>query len=300
MVVAVLVMLPGQNEYQTLAIRPQAPRIREASVEVEPNQVPVKITQVRAPGLTARAVVVLDVASGTVMYQKNAEMSLMPASITKVMTALVALEAYKLDEVLTVKQADDAIGQSMGLKVGEKMTVENLLYGLLVKSGNDAALALAENYPAGYSEFVSRMNQKAEEWQMDKTTFKNVSGVEQWQHMTTVRDLAVLAREAMKNEVLAKMVATKSITVADVSGETEHELENVNQLLGEVEGLRGLKTGWTTHAGECLITDTVREGKEIITVVLGSEDRFGESRSLIEWAYANHEWKNLEEIQIEK
>ena len=135
---------------------------------------------------------------------------------------------------------------------------------------------------------------------MDKTTFKNVSGVEQWQHMTTVRDLAVLAREAMKNEVIAKMVATKSITVADVSGETEHELENVNQLLGEVEGLRGLKTGWTTHAGECLITDTVREGKEIITVVLGSEDRFGESRSLIEWAYANHEWKNLEEIQIEK
>ena len=108
LVVAVLVMLPGQNEYQTLAIRPQAPRIREASVEVEPNQVPVKITQVRAPGLTARAVVVLDVASGTVMYQKNAEMSLMPASITKVMTALVALEAYKLDEVLTVCKKNES------------------------------------------------------------------------------------------------------------------------------------------------------------------------------------------------
>ena len=295
-VILVLISLPGQNDYQTLGIKPQAPRVRGAEIAIAQELVPVNVTGVKALGLTARAALVMDVTSGTVMYQKNIQTPLLPASITKVMTALVAIEAYGLDEVLTVKRADEAIGQSMGLVVGEKMTVENLLYGLLVKSGNDAALALAENYPAGYQAFIDKMNQKAKEWQMTDTTFKNVSGVEQWQHTTTVRDLAVLAREAMKNEIVAKMVATKSITVTDVTGEIKHELKNVNQLLGEVEGLRGLKTGWTTNAGECLITDTVRDGKEIITVVLGSEDRFGESRSLIEWAYANHEWKNMEEI----
>ncbi|OGY17899.1 MAG: hypothetical protein A2784_01725 [Candidatus Chisholmbacteria bacterium RIFCSPHIGHO2_01_FULL_48_12] len=294
---AVLVMLPGQNEYQTLMVKPQAPRVRGAVVSPPTGgEVPVNIAGVKVPGLTARAAMVVDVGSGTVMYQKNAQTPLLPASITKLMTALIALDTYDLNDVLTVKRADEAIGQSMGLKVGEKITAENLVYGLLVKSGNDAALALAENYPDGYAAFVEAMNQKAKDWQMTDTVFKNVSGVEQWGHVTTVRDLAVLAREATKNEVVTKMAATKSMTVKDVSGNIEHELKNINQLLGQVEGLRGLKTGWTTNAGECLITDTVRDGREIITVILGSEDRFGESAALIEWAYGNHEWKKLTEI----
>ena len=291
-----LLNLPGQNEYQTLQVKPQAPRVRGAVVSVANTEIPVNVAGVKAPGLTARAVMVMDAESGTVLYQKNAQTPLLPASITKLMTALVAVDVYKLDEVLTVKRADEAIGQSMGLRVGEKITAENLLYGLLVKSGNDAALALAENYPEGYTAFVGAMNQKAKDWQMTETVFKNVSGVEQWGHVTTVRDLAVLAREAVKNKVVAKMVATKSMTVKDASGKVEHELKNINQLLGQVEGLRGLKTGWTTNAGECLITDTVRDGREIITVILGSEDRFGESAALIEWAYGNHEWKKLTEI----
>lgn len=289
-----LLSLPGQNDYQTLVVRPQAPRVRGAAVSIADTEIPVNGGGVKAPGLTARAAMVVDVGSGTVLYQKNAQVPLLPASITKVMTAVVAIDSYKLDEVLGVKRADEAIGQNMGLVVGEKMTVENLLYGLLVKSGNDAALALAENYPPGYQAFIDKMNQKAREWQMIDTSFKNVSGVEQVGHVTTVRDLAVLAREAMKNEVVAKMVATKSITVSDVSGEKEHELKNINQLLGQVEGLRGLKTGWTESAGECLVTDTVRDGREIITVILGSEDRFGESEALIEWAYANHSWTQSE------
>jgi serine-type D-Ala-D-Ala carboxypeptidase (penicillin-binding protein 5/6) len=294
---AVLVMLPGQNEYQALQVKPRAPRVRGAAVSPPAGgEIPVNGAGVKAPMLTARAAMVVDVGSGTVMYQKNAQTPLLPASITKLMTALIALETYDLNEVLTVKRADEAIGQSMGLRVGEKITAGNLVYGLLVKSGNDAALALGENYPDGYAAFVEAMNQKAKDWQMTDTVFKNVSGVEQWGHVTTVRDLAVLAREATKNEVVTKMAATKSITVKDVSGEIEHELKNINQLLGQVEGLRGLKTGWTTNAGECLITDTIRNGKEVITVVLGSEDRFGESAALIEWAFGNHEWKAIGSI----
>lgn len=292
-----LLNLPGQNEYQAVQLKPQAPKVRGVMVSpATAGEVPVNAAGVKAPGLTARAAMVIEVASGTVMYQKNAQTPLLPASITKLMTALVAVDVYKLDEVLTVKRADKAIGQSIGLRIGEKITVENLLYGLLVKSGNDAALALAENYPEGYTAFVEAMNQKAKTWQMTETSFKNVSGVEQWGHVTTVRDLAVLARVAVKHEVVAKMAATKSITVSDESGAIKHELKNINQLLGQVEGLRGLKTGWTTNAGECLITDTVRDGREIITVVLGSEDRFGESAALIEWAFGNHEWKAIESI----
>lgn len=260
------------------------------------GEAPINVTGVKAPGVTARAAIVIEAGSGTVMYQKNAQTPLPPASTTKLMTAMVALEAYKLDEVLTVKQAGEAIGQDMGLVGGEKMTVENLLYGLLVKSGNDAALTVAENYPQGYQAFVEKMNQKAREWQMTKTQFKNVSGVEQAEHVTTVRDLAVLAKEAMQNEALAKMVGSQEIDVTDVTGKFTHRLININQLLGKVEGLRGVKTGWTVNAGECLITDTVRNGREIITVVLGSEDRFGESRQLIEWAFANHEWKSTETL----
>lgn len=294
--ILILFLLPGQNDYQTLVIRPQPAKVRGSSITLNPTPPIPVLTGTKAPFLTARAVIVMDAASGTVLYQKNPDTPLFPASTTKIMTALVALEAYPLDQVLTVKQADAAIGQNIGLKVGESITAENLLYGLLVKSGNDAALALAENYPQSYSAFIDRMNQKAQDWHLNKTQFKNVSGVEQWGHQTTVRDLAVLTKQAMRQETFAQMVATPAITVTDITGQVAHQLKNINQLLGVIPGLRGVKTGWTESAGECLVTDTVRDGHEIIIVVLGSQDRFGESAALIDWAFANHQWQPPESI----
>ena len=126
---------------------------------------------------------------------------------------------------------------------------------------------------------------------MHNTTWKNVSGVEQEDHKTTARDLATLAKEAMKNEFFRETVKTASYTMTDVSGQIVHQLFTTNQLLGKVSGVEGIKTGWTTQAGECLITQTTRSSHIIIIVVLNSADRFGENATLIEWAFKNHEWK---------
>ena len=183
------------------------------------------------------------------------------------MTALVALDYWSdLESVIEVKNEDRAIGQTIELVKGERITINNILYGLLVHSGNDAALAIADNYCApseadgevgscGYSAFVDAMNQKAKDLHLEHTTFKNTSGV-----------------------------------VTDVTGQIVHDLESTNELLGLVPGLKGLKTGWTTNAGECLVSYVDRNGKKIIVVVLGSNDRFGDTRSIVEWSYNHHEW----------
>lgn len=299
--VALLVLLPGQNGYQTLILHPQTQKVKALTVELPTfTQYPVFHGD-PAPPLTAKSALVIDVDSAVVVYQKDPDRELMPASTTKIMTALVALDVYDLNQVLTVKEADESIGHSMHLVRGETMTVEGLLYGILVESGNDAALALAQGYPQGYQEFVNRMNSKAKELHATHTVFRNVSGVEQVGHVTTVRDLSIIARAAMQNPEFAKIVATKTVTIKSTDAKIVHQLENINELLGVVPGIKGIKTGWTEHAGECLVTLTEREvptktgnvTKSIITAILGSEDRFGESQSLIEWAFANHTWEAI-------
>jgi D-alanyl-D-alanine carboxypeptidase len=155
------------------------------------------------------------------------------------------------------------------VRAGRRITIKNILYGLLVHSGNDAALALAENFPGGYAGFVSAMNQKARDLHMDHTTFKNPSGVEQYGHTTTARDLAILAGVALDNPVIADMAKTKLITVTDVTGQIVHRLETTNELLNVVPGLVGLKTGWTTNAGECLVSVVERDSHRVVVVVLG-------------------------------
>ncbi len=289
---AFIILLPGQNPLQTLALSPQDPQVKTINFELPLAPYPI-LVGTPAPYTTAQAAIVLDVDSAAILYQKNPDTKLMPASTTKIITALVALEAYDLGQLITVKEADESIGHSMRLVKGEIIAVESLLYGILVESGNDAGLALAQAYPGGYQQFVNRMNIKAKELHADNTTFRNVSGVEQFGHVTTVRDLSIIARYAMQNPTFAKMVSTKTITVKSSDGKISHKLENINELLGVVPGLIGIKTGWTENAGECLVALTTREGKSILTVVLGSKDRFGESQSLIEWAFANHKWEQI-------
>ncbi|MBI2010370.1 MAG: D-alanyl-D-alanine carboxypeptidase [Candidatus Chisholmbacteria bacterium] len=291
---AVFTLTPGMSVYENLTPHPQAPPVKTAGLTL-PTPAPYPVAQGElAPALSAEAAIVIDTNSAAVLYEKNADALLLPASTTKIMTAFVALEHYNLTDVITVTQASSSIGQSMRLVRGETITVENLLYGLLVASGNDAAFALAQSYPGGYTAFVDKMNQKAQELHLTNTTFRNVSGVESYGHVTTVRDLSILAREAMKNPTFAQMVATPSITVRSSDGTIVHNLYTINELLGKVEGLKGIKTGWTENAGECLVTATERNGHEIITVMLGSEDRFDESQRLIEWAFANVSWENFE------
>lgn len=282
-------LYPGQNYFQTLIIHPGV----VSSYRPSPSPLsdyPVS-DGVSAPVLSAQSVVVQDAHGKTLMYQKNPDIKLLPASTTKIMTALVALDYYTLTDVLVVQSEERAIGSTMKLVKNESITVENLLYGLLVDSGNDAALALADNYEGGYEGFVKAMNQKASELHLDHTLYKNPSGVESYGHTTTARDLAVLASVAVANPIINKIMQTREITVTDLSGEISHSMVNTNELLGEVDGLKGLKTGWTEHAGECLVSYVERNGNGVIIVVLNSSDRFGETIKLINWVFEHHSWQ---------
>ena len=243
-----------------------------------------------APETTAQAVVVIDEKTGNILYSKNPDLKHLPASTTKLMTALVALEKCSPDDIITVS-ALQRDGSVMGLNEGDKITVKDLLKGLLISSGNDAAFALAQNCAQSYDDFINKMNQKAHDLQMSNSHFANPAGYDDELQYSTADDLAKLARVATANPLIANIVKTKSTVVTDVSGLKTYYLENVNKLLGVVDGLDGVKTGETQGALENLISKTTRGGNSIIISVLGSKDRFGETQKLIEWAFANFTWK---------
>lgn len=285
------VLLPSGNYYQRLDLEINQPVVAAQKSEfIPPSFYPINFTGRQPDWLSARSTLVIDLDSRAILFAKNPDWQLMPASTTKIMTALVILEAFPLHQVIRVEEPS-WLGQVMRLKKDEEITVKNLLYGLLVQSANDAAEVLAANFPGGKTAFIKRMNQKADELYLQDTHFTNPMGVEEFGHYSTVHDLAILAAFALKDQTFREMVATEAITVSDVSGEIQHSLENINELLGEVRGIKGVKTGWTERSGECLVSFVEREGQQIITVVLGSQDRFGETRYLIEWAFANHQWQ---------
>lgn len=286
-----LLIQPGFNRIQQYHLTPTATPITQPPFPI-PEEAMLPISKFASrPQLTAKALIVIDKESGALLYAKNPDQQLYPASLTKMMTAMVALDTYPMDRVIMINEESEAIGTTIKLQKGERITVEQLLRGLLIASGNDAAFALANAYPAGYQGFIEKMNEKAQSLHMNNTTFKNASGVEQEGHLTTVRDIATLTKEAMKLSFFRDTVSRQSMTLHDIDGRFTHEVKTTNKLLGVVEGIEGVKTGFTTEAGECLITQTTRNNHTIITAMLGSQDRFGESARLISWAYATHEWK---------
>lgn len=285
------VLIPGQNNFIRLSV-PGGPLVRLFPFPT-PTPAPYPVNRTGTyPGseISAEGVVVYDVGSGATMYGRNAEESLSPASTTKIMTALVALDAYGLDDVVTIRTVANN-GQSMGLVPGEQMTVENLLYGALVFSGNDAAWALAEWYPGGVDTFVEAMNTKAASIHLTHTHFTNPVGYDDPSHKMTATDLTRLAAFALTNKIIAKIVAIPQITVSDITYTHFHALTNVNQLLGKIPGVAGIKTGWTEEAGENLVTLIDRNGHRIIIVVLKSQDRFKDTLLLINWAFGNYDWQ---------
>lgn len=259
------------------------------------------------PGLeiSATGAVVYDLVSGVTLFGRNTDVSLFPASTTKIMTALVSLEHYDLDEVVTVATVANS-GAVMGLIPGEQITVENLLYGALVQSGNDAAWALAEYFPGarppslrsgasgqGVPAFVNAMNVKARELHLTNSHFTNPVGFDDPNHIMTAIDLTRLAAFALTNKTIAKIVAIPQITISDVSHTRFHPLTNVNTLLGKIPGVAGIKTGWTEEAGENLVTLVERNGHRIVIVVLKSQNRFSDTETLINWVFGNYDWQDF-------
>ncbi|KKU03374.1 MAG: hypothetical protein UX99_C0034G0003 [Candidatus Amesbacteria bacterium GW2011_GWB1_47_26] len=246
---------------------------------------PIPVSQGQpVPAISARNVFILDQNSQTVLLQKSADDEVFPASTTKMMTALVVLDNFSLDQTITVIRSYP-IGQNVGFKPGETLTVEQLLYALLVQSGNDAAEILAENLPAGRQVFIDLMNAKAAQLNLAHTRFANPTGVDESGHYSSAADLARLAGAALKNPEFARIVSTENTIVAT------HVLTNVNQLLGKIPGVLGVKTGFTDGAGQSLVTLINRDNHPVIMVVLGSLDRFGDSEKLITWVYSNYHWE---------
>jgi D-alanyl-D-alanine carboxypeptidase len=287
-----LFLIPATNTYfykpQTL----EGYAITHEAVLPTAPPVPVKSGRIDVPNLSAAGILVKDITSGVVLYAKNENAKLAPASTSKVMTAIVSLNHYKLDDILTVNTVITE-GKVMGLVSGEKMTMENLLYGALVDSANDAAYALAENYPGGVSKFVTEMNRVALELGLTNTHFENPIGFDNEGQYTTAVELAKQAIVGLQNPEFTKIVGTKSITVADEDFQHFHELKNVNELLGKVPGVSGVKTGFTNEGGEILVSEVKKNGHRVLIVILKSEDRFGETQSLMKWVFDNFEWKSV-------
>lgn len=231
------------------------------------------------PEISARSSIVYDPESRVVVYGTNEYLRFTPASATKIMTALVSLETYENTTVLTAINPELVEGSKMNLYNGEQITVENVLYGLLLPSGNDAAYVLAQQYPGGLPSFVDEMNRKARELKLENTYFEDPSGFSD-NNYTTSYDLARLAAYAMHNPKFRDIVGTRAITVYNTDYTVSHYLENLNELLYE-EGINGVKTGFTNEAGGVLVTSIQSNGKSYIVVILKSNDRFYDTRQLI-------------------
>lgn len=259
---------------------------------LEINPFPVPTEKFQEPGaLTARSASVIDAKTGLSLFEKNPNLKHLPASTTKLMTALIALENCSAQTVVTVGFVEEE-GTEMGLEVGDQVIVENLLYGLLINSGNDAAYALAAFCSDSAEHFVSEMNRKARNLGMINTHFIDPAGFDDNFQYSTAQDLAKLANVAISNPLISRIVATKSTVVTDITGTKTFYLENVNELLEIIDGIEGIKTGQTEGSLENLITKTTRSSNSIVVVILGSKDRFTESEKLIEWAFENYNWIN--------
>lgn len=255
------------------------------------SALPYKNPELLAPGSTsAKAAIAIDLKSQSLLFEKNPDLVLPIASLTKLMTAYIILEENDPDAIVTVSQkAANIEGSRMGLVTGEQISVKNLLYGLLINSGNDAAVALAEFNAGTEDNFVKKMNDEAELLGLDETKYANSTGLDYGQGHSSPRDLALLGSYLLKKNTIREIV---KLSTADVSGTTgqNHHLANTNILLGEL-GIQGMKTGKTPAAGECLIAFAITpNGNEVLSVVIGSENRFADTKVLIDWIYRAYTW----------
>lgn len=254
------------------------------------------------PKTNSRKYIVYDRISKSMIIGKNEDIKSAMASTTKIMTTIVILEKADLNEKVTVSaKAGGTGGSRLGLKRGDKASVRDLLYGLMLRSGNDAAVALAEHVGGSVKGFAELMNEKAIELGLTNTHFVTPHGLDDANHYTTALELAKLTDYAMDNETFAKIVGTKSTTI--YINNQSRQINNTNELLGVLNGVVGVKTGFTNNAGRCLVTETKRNNMDIITIVLGADtkkDRTKDSANLIEYTFSKYKMYNLEEQIIKE
>ncbi|MBQ2938282.1 MAG: D-alanyl-D-alanine carboxypeptidase [Clostridia bacterium] len=254
-------------------------------------------SEIKTPETNSRSCVVIDRNSNTVLYGKNENSKRKMASTTKIMTAIIIIENYNLDETIEVsKKAAGTGGSRLGLKTGDKITIRDLLYGLMLCSGNDAAVALAEYAGNDIPGFAKLMNKKANALGLKDTNFETPHGLDADNHYTTAYELATLSNYALNNKTFSQIVGTKNYTVT-INGSPK-QLSNTNELLGNLDGVYGIKTGFTNGANRCLVTACKRNDMDIICVVLGADTkkfRTSDSIKLINYIFDNFKPVNIKE-----
>ena len=243
------------------------------------------------PQVTARSAVVMDALTGEILYQRMMDERRYPASTTKIMTLITALEANKgLDDAVKISgAAADMEGSTMWLEQGERYRFEDLLYGLMLVSGNDAATAVAEHVAGSVSAFAGRMTEKAHEIGATHTRFANSCGLHDPGHYTTAHDLALIAAYGYKNDTFRKIVSTKERRVPLMKPPFVRELENENMLLWIYPGANGVKTGYTDAAGRCVVTAAERDGVQLIAVVLDGAYMWNDSIAMLDYGFRHIE-----------
>lgn len=244
------------------------------------------VAEAAVPIIGAKAGIVIDIDSGTVLWEKNPDQALYPASTTKILTAILAMDMMQPGEICYISPESAEVGESsIYLRPGEQFDLDQLLTGALVKSGNDACFAIAENVAGEEPLFVRWMNWKSEILGAYHASIYNTNGLPHEKHMMSARDLAMIGRYAMHNENFARKVKTKSAVIQDRVGQ-ERYLKNTNKLLWEDETVIGVKTGTTDAAGPCLVSAMEKDGRRVLAVVLNSPDRFWESHALLNYGIA--------------
>ena len=242
----------------------------------------VLLLPVRVCALSAEKAILMDSATGRVMYAQDADSRSLIASTTKIMTALVVCEQCNvLDRMRIPKEAVGLEGSSMYLQEGEILTIQELLYGLMLHSGNDAAVALAIYCGGTVEGFAQLMNDKARQLGMDSTHFENPNGLDAPAHYSTAHDLAILASYAMENPIFQKTVSTKNITIG------QRYLRNHNKLLWQVEGADGVKTGYTRAAGRILVSSAIRDGRRLVAVTINAPDDWRDHAVLLSQGFSD-------------
>ena len=242
------------------------------------------------PIVSATNYILIDVDTNKILVSQNANEKIYPASITKLATALTALNIYPLEEVVTIDE-EYTEGKVMELKLGEKITVKSLVSALLVYSANDAAFTLAKHQQLGVTGFVDQMNLLVKKYGLKNTNFTNFDGLQNENHYSTVYDLSQLGRISVKNKIVKDNVKTKQLTIFSTDKNIQHELVSTNELLDVVTEVEGLKTGWTPEAKGCFIGLLNINGHYLISVVAQSDDRFQDTKTIIDWAKQNISWQ---------
>lgn len=288
-----------EPSYGTFAeIMPQqviAPAVAEIKLNGAPalniRNAPVKTGKSTAPVVEAKSVFSIDLKSGAPLFANNIFERRKIASIEKLLTAMIILDEHKLDEKTVVsRKAASQEGSTMGLQENEQITVKNLLIGMLVNSGNDAAVALAEYNAGDEASFVAKMNTKARRLGLKNTHFSNAKGFDDDENYSTAFDTALFSRAALEYPFIRKTAMIKNAEVSSLNGRIKHILENTNDLLeNPYFKIKGLKTGKTPEAGQSFVSLAEDpKGNEILTVVLDSPDRFKETKIILDWIFRNY------------